>query len=76
MWLKADALKKAMEVSNKNKINEVNIEANGTAGEVNGASVEKHYPIETNDDHVIELEDGISSDKTPKGPQDIVNSRI
>jgi drug/metabolite transporter (DMT)-like permease len=73
---KADALKKVMEEENKGKSNGGNSNANGTAGEVNGAGVEKHYPIETNDDHVIELEDGISSNKTPKGPQDIVNSRI
>jgi hypothetical protein len=65
-----------MEKENKGKSNGGNSNANGTAGEVNGAGVEKHYPIETNDDHVIELEDGISSNKTPKGPQDIVNSRI
>lgn len=72
----ADALKKAMEEINKNKSNEVNGDANGTAGESNGVGVEKHYPIETNDDQVIELEDGITSNKAPKGPQDIVNSRI
>jgi hypothetical protein len=77
---KAEALKKATEEQGKNgtKLEELNNSTiiHGVASETNGVGVEKLYPIENNDNHVIELEDSTHAPFASKGPKDIVNSRI